>query len=65
MQLIGTVWPLVTFPFVFLAAIVSPKRYRWCVLFIAPLVVMLPCIVFAGDIASNGNLLFAVILGLE
>lgn len=63
MQLIGTFCPLLTFPLVFVATILASKSYRWWVLFIAPIVAMLPCIVFGGSLAANGNLLFAVILG--
>jgi len=52
-----------TFPLVLVAAVIISKRYRWWVLYIAPIVAMLPCVLFGGDIAYNGNLLFAVIFG--
>ncbi|GEM_PF-3116911 len=64
MQLLGTFWPLVTPPLVLLAAILAPRRYRWWVLFVTPVLLMLPCVATAGKIVANGNLLFAVIFGM-
>ncbi len=60
---LGTIWPMITFPLVLVAAIVSPKRYRWRVLFITPIVLILPCILFVNALTDNSNLLFAVIMG--
>jgi len=55
--LLGTFWPVLGMALVAFLAIFIRKA-RWWILFLGPIVVMVPCFVFGNVIGQNGNLLF-------
>lgn len=62
--LIGTVWPVLGFCLALLIASVLPGWKRWLMLFLGPVIFLLPCYLFADQIAYNGNMLFVALFGI-
>ena len=62
--LIGTIWPIVGFSLAILLGILFSGWLRWVTLMIGPIVLLLPCIIYAEQIAYNGNMLFVALLGV-
>jgi len=61
--LIGTFWPVIGLALVALLALATHGRLRVWILFLGPLLAMVPCWLFGAQIAYNGNLLFAALFG--
>ena len=62
--LLGTIWPVVGFSLAILLGILFSGWLRWVMLLIGPIIFLLPCIIFAKQIAYNGNMLFVALLGV-
>ena len=62
--LVGTIWPVVGFCLALLIASVLPGWKRWLMLFVGPVVFLLPCYLFADQIAYNGNMLFVALFAI-
>jgi hypothetical protein len=62
--LVGTIWPVVGFFLAILVGLLFSGWLRWVMLLIGPIVFLLPCIIFAKQIAYNGNMLFVALFGV-
>ena len=62
--LIGTFWPVAGPCLAIIAAFLLSGWRRWLMLLIGPPLFLLPCIIYAGKISYNGNMLFVALLGL-
>lgn len=60
-QLIGTLWPVVGLTLVAVLGVAARGARRWWILLVGPLAVLVPCYVYAREIAYDGNMLFVVI----
>ncbi len=62
--LIGTFWPVVGVCLAIMIAFLLTGWKRWVGLFLGPVLLLLPCIIFAEQIAYNGNMLFVALMGI-
>ena len=60
--LIGTIWPVIGISLAILIASVLTGWKRWLLLFIGPILFLLPCYIYFEQIAYNGNILFVVLM---
>ena len=60
--LLGTLWPPVAVFLGILIGLAARGKWRWLLLVIAPAIMLLPCIIFAEQLAYNGNMLFVALL---
>ena len=61
--LVGTVWPVAGFCLAVFIGLLLTGWKRWVMLFAGPVVFLLPCYLYASEIAYNGNMLFVVLFG--
>ena len=62
--LIGTIWPVVGVGAAILLAFLFTGWKRWLMLFVGPVLFLLPCYIYAEQIAYNGNMLFIALMVL-
>jgi hypothetical protein len=62
--LIGTIWPVIGVVVAILVAFILTGWRRWLMLFIGPVLFLLPCYIYAEQIAYNGNMLFVALMAL-
>ncbi len=61
---LGTLWPLPGVCLAIYVAFLLPGRKRWLMLFAGPALVILPCVIFAEQLAYNGNMLFVALMAI-
>lgn len=62
--LIGTIWPVVGVCLAVLIGLILTGWKRWVMLFVGPILFLLPCYIYAEEISYNGNMLFVALFGL-
>ena len=61
---LGSLWPLLGVCLAIYVAFKLPGWQRWSMLFVGPVLLLLPCMIYAEQLAYNGNMLFVSLMAI-
>ena len=61
---LGTFWPLLGVSIAIYVAFKLPGWQRWAMLIVGPVLLITPCLIYAEQLAYNGNMLFVSLMAI-